>query len=600
MDHGRSGHTGRIFSLEVNPTSELVATGGADGVRLWDGRSGAPRGLLAKGLSLALAFSPDGQKLAVAGDGVRLWDLSTRRITGTLYHVAQVFSVSYGPDGRVASFARDGVARLWDGKTRTLLRSWRYPGSRARVLFSPDGAMLAVGAMGEGDIRIYSTRSGEELHRLADPNAFSLTFSADAKTLVVSGQDGLSSWDLASRSRRQIVARSAIGGPPVGVSLGPTGEEILLCSQDAASIWSARTGQRRLTFPPALAARYLPGGDRIVTVRGGGLRAWDARTGRALWRGDPLLGDARAFLAGDGWVALDSGARAVLPRSRWLAAVEQSQVARASEDGKLVCTLGDHGVLEVWDRQRDQVTYRTVPTLAPIYEVDALAHGCATVTASGHDLSSFDIRLYGPAGLVKSLRRSSLRSVSPNLGGAGLLVAGENLVERVDETGRTAATYPVRGTTASALITEGMLVRANEDGGVDAYALGSTAGAPIHSMAASAAGLMSLVSATTLRPGPAGALLGGFDDGSVVVWSLRTGVRLLDAKLFGAIWELRSSGSTVQAVSETGDQVTLDLSALTMPRCELMQRVWAAIPYAWREGQAVAEPPPRDHPCSRR
>jgi WD40 repeat protein len=76
---------------------------------------------------LAVAFSPNGQLLATAGvDGeVRLWDMATRRQTGTVITVPGyaddygVTGVAFSPNGQdLATGGLDGTVRLWDMATQ--------------------------------------------------------------------------------------------------------------------------------------------------------------------------------------------------------------------------------------------------------------------------------------------------------------------------------------------------------------------------------------------------------------------------------------------------------------------------------------------------
>jgi WD40 repeat protein len=77
------GHTDLVRAVAFSADGALLASGSDDGtVRLWDGRTGAPQGVLTSGTApvRAVAFSPDGQQLASGGadHSARLWDVCAR------------------------------------------------------------------------------------------------------------------------------------------------------------------------------------------------------------------------------------------------------------------------------------------------------------------------------------------------------------------------------------------------------------------------------------------------------------------------------------------------------------------------------------------
>ena len=87
-------------------------------MRLWDPATGAVQATLTghTGPVMAVAFSPDGQRLASASRDrtVRLWDPATGAVQATLTgHTGWVNAVAFSPDGQhLASASDDQTVRL--------------------------------------------------------------------------------------------------------------------------------------------------------------------------------------------------------------------------------------------------------------------------------------------------------------------------------------------------------------------------------------------------------------------------------------------------------------------------------------------------------
>jgi WD40 repeat protein len=64
---------------------------------------------------MLLGFSPDGLRVAAAvGPYVRLWDAASCREIARMEHAAGIRAIAFSPDGsRLATCGDDGTARLW-------------------------------------------------------------------------------------------------------------------------------------------------------------------------------------------------------------------------------------------------------------------------------------------------------------------------------------------------------------------------------------------------------------------------------------------------------------------------------------------------------
>ena len=140
-------------------------------------------------MSFSTAFSPDGKIVAIGSrDGnIYLSDLNTGELKFTLTgHSEDVERVVFSPDGKILASSSyiDETVRIWDVHTgehkRTLTE---HTGDIEGLAFSPDGKTLASSGSGDGTIRFWDVHTGDQKHAVTG-NAYdvhSVAFNPDGK-----------------------------------------------------------------------------------------------------------------------------------------------------------------------------------------------------------------------------------------------------------------------------------------------------------------------------------------------------------------------------------------------------------------------------------
>lgn len=104
---------------------------------------------------------------------------------------------------------------------------------------------------------------------------------------------------------------------------------------------------------------------------------------------------------------------------------------------------------------------------------------------------------------------------------------------------------------------------------------------------------------TALGPGPGGTLLVGWASGQLGLWELDTGRPLLREKLHGPVTELAWGSGHLQARTELGDVLDLDLDVLEASWCAVLAQVVERVPVTWDGRRVVREAGlPAGHPCA--
>jgi len=211
------GHTGQVHAVAFSPDGKVVASGDNYGtVMLWN----VVNGLEVKQLSAsspeirALAFDPHGRILAghVGTDAIQLWDVAAgrpSRSVDTRLSGERPFPLAFSPDGQmlavgghVTNFLRTpGIVKLWTANGSELLRELRLRARVSCLAFSPDSRCIAVGDE-HGAITVWNTESGEQRLALNQPEGAvgGLALSRDGSLIAAAADmvdcEKIRIWDL--------------------------------------------------------------------------------------------------------------------------------------------------------------------------------------------------------------------------------------------------------------------------------------------------------------------------------------------------------------------------------------------------------------------
>jgi len=299
---------------------------------------------LGLGWPLDIAFSPNGEHVAVAGSSLFLLDASTAGPICTLVppNGSQPCSVEYSPHGRfLASGNRDGSVCVWNAGTGAL--EWAgyftrqftgFDNSVVALEWSGDGTMLAAGSY-DGTVTVWRTSNWERVCRwtlatrggvetlafspssrqlacgssggsveFRDPEDGTLTQSVDVganyaesvtrieytesgEKLVIGLKDGRVS-TLGSQTLDLSQVGAARDSAVVGISSAQAGSRFAVCYLDGfIAIHDSATNEIRASLDVsdlgiALGVAFSLDGSRLAVLHRGAVSVWDPSTGEEL------------------------------------------------------------------------------------------------------------------------------------------------------------------------------------------------------------------------------------------------------------------------------------------------------------------------------
>jgi WD40 repeat protein len=289
-----AGHRGFILATAFSPDGSRLASAGQDGaVKVWNVADADEvrhyRGHT--GGVTALAFSRDGKKLVSSSeDGtVKVWDCPAAREPFPIHFGGWLRNLQISPSGRHATIAWGGAVVIDMNSTR-IERRLQPPGGVTHMHYSRDGKLLATSSFYSEKVHIWDPETGR-LVATCQGHAGRVQAVAfgPGSLLATAGDDGDARlWDAATGQARAAI-RAHEGGA-FGVRVDPTGTVLATLGWNGAvCLWDVPTGRllRRLGttgrgLPPHICAglAFDPAGQRVAAVQGDQtVRIWEVATG---------------------------------------------------------------------------------------------------------------------------------------------------------------------------------------------------------------------------------------------------------------------------------------------------------------------------------
>lgn len=291
-----------INALAYSPDGKLLAVAGYREVRLLDTASrGVVRTLGDHANNVtSVSFSSDGSRLiAAAGEPglfgqVKVWSVADGSPVATLQgHKDSLYAAVLTPDGgTLATAGYDGDIILWDAASGEPLRTLSgHNGAVYALAFSPDGTLLAS-ASADRTVKLWNVADGERLDTFGQSleELYAVAFSPDGRRIAAGGVDNrIRVWQL-SESRREgtnplLYSRFAHQGAIIDLAYSPDGATLVSTAEDqTVKVWEAAEVKERLlleTQPDWAPALAIAPDNRTIAVGrlDGTLAFYDAADG---------------------------------------------------------------------------------------------------------------------------------------------------------------------------------------------------------------------------------------------------------------------------------------------------------------------------------
>ncbi len=315
-----------------------------------------------------------------------MWNLHETNVL-TLGHNLYVGVVLFSPDGsKLLTGSSDGVARLWNVRTGTLIKAMvGHAGNIRAAAFTPDGSIIATGD-DNGGLRVWNGGTGELLRALRphDQMVTSLEFSRDGKRLLSASWDYTARIDDPTGIEREVTLHGHTNHV-WAARFSHDEQTVVTAAEDGIRLFSAADGhlvRANRNIGGVMSLLFSPAGDSIATAdRGGSLTLWDVATGTSRYQRPDLsvsctdcvtfsLDGSRIAAGTQGGVTIfEAETGTILARTRTID-TNSAEHVRFTADGQFVFSSAENGGARL-DRASDGANFEIFSGHASF--VDALA-----------------------------------------------------------------------------------------------------------------------------------------------------------------------------------------------------------------------------------